>query len=1088
MSEGGIVTVLFTDVVNSTELLARLGDDRAETVRRAHFATLRQAIAKHDGREVKTMGDGFMMVFTSAVDALACAVTIQQAASTSGVEMRVGLHVGEPMRDGDDYFGTPVVIASRLCDAAAGGQILTSDLLHALVGNRGGFSFHDAGYLALKGLSEPVAAWEVAWHALRNDALALPGPLLAGERLAFVGRNDHLHQLRVHLKKAQDGHRALVMLAGEPGIGKTRLASEFAQVAHDEGAIVLFGRSDEETLLPYQPFVEALHHLVRSLAADELISLVGPNAGELARLLPALHHALPEWAEPMRSDPDSERYRLFEATAELFVALAVQAPVVLVLDDLHWADKPSLLLLEHLFRGPTDFALLVVGTYRDTDLDRRHPLASTLADLRRLLPFDRLALSGLGEDDLTHFIDLTTGHEPPPGFAAAIYDQTEGNPFFIGETLRHLVESGAVSVVDGEWTSASAIEDLGIPEGVTEVIGRRLSRLSEQANTVLAAAAVAGRDFELNVLERVTEIDEDQLLGALDEAVGARLVVELPGLAGRFHFAHALVRETLYDELSTARRVRMHRRVAQALEAAVATDGEQPLAQLAYHWFEAASAGDVDKVVEYSLRAGERALAQLAYEEAATNFERALQAVDLLDKADDSTRCELLLLLGDAQDRMADRADSQATFERAALIGRQLDSTDLFARAALGRAGVLVPGIIDRAALALLEEAHGRLGDDESALHVRVLARWSLELYFTEAHERAPMQPLADRALAMARRVGDPAALGYALNSAFMSDDHYDDVDRRIDMTTEALAIGEETNDATLTHWARLWLSYALLEKGDVDGFGAQVDAEEVLARTVKLPVIAWYVPLWRGTQAFIRGDLVEAERLAMEAFTLGQEAHDDASLQMFGVQLYALRFEQGRLDEVESTIAGLVEQFPTVPAWRVALAMLVAELGRGDEAREALEVVARDGFATLPRDANWLISMALMARTSLLLGTWEHAHEAYRSLLPFEHLFVVIGQAAEWYGSVARCLGELATAAGLYDEAVQHFERAVQADGERGAHRFRLHANWGMATALLRRDRPGDGERARALISKTEAEAEQRGLVSLTRRLRDLA
>ena len=1088
MTEGGIVTLLFTDVVNSTELLARLGDDRADAVRRSHFVALREAIAEHNGREVKTMGDGFMVVFASAVDALGCAVAIQQAASSREVEVRVGLHVGEPTRDGDDYFGTPVVVASRLCDAAAGGQILTSDLVRALVGTRGDFGFHDAGYLALKGLTEPVAAWEVAWQPLRSDAPALPASLLAGERLAFVGRNEHLHELRLQFKKAQDGHRALVMLAGEPGIGKTRLASEFAQVAHDEGALVLFGHSDEETLLPYQPFVEALQHVVHSVPAEELVRLLGPSAGELARLVPALHDALPGLSEPMRSDPDSERYRLFEATAGFFVALAEEAPVVLVLDDLHWADKPSLLLLQHLYRAATDFGLLIVGTYRDTDLDRRHPLASTLADLRRIVPFTRLALSGLGEQDLTAFIDLTTGQEPPPGFAAAIQDQTEGNPFFIGEILRHLIESGAVSVVDGEWTSAIDIDALGIPEGVTEVIGRRLSRLSDEANAVLAAAAVAGRDFDLDVLERVTEIDEDRLLSALDEAVTARLVVEVPGPAGRFHFAHALVRETLYDELSTARRVRMHRRVAQALEGAVATGAESPFAQLAHHWFEAASAGDVDKVVEYSLQAGQSALAQLAYEEAATNFERALQALDLSDEADDATRCELLLLLGDAQDRMAEVTASQATFERAAVVARGLDDTDLFVRAALGRAGVLIPGAVDRVALALLQEADHRLGDNDSAAHVRVLARWSLELYFTDAHERERVQPLADRALAMARRVGDPAALGYALNSAFMADDHYDDVDRRIDMTTETLAIAQQTNDATLTHWARLWLNIALLGKGDVTGFAAQIDAEEELAQTVKLPAIAWYVPLWRATNALIRGDLVAAERLALEALTLGQDANDETSLQMFGVQLYTVRLEQGRLDEVESTIVGMVEQFPSIPAWRVAQAMLTAELGRLDEARDHLEVVARDGFAMLPRDVNWIVAMALIARTALLLREWEHADEAYESLLPFEHLFVVIGQAAEWYGSAARCLGELATAAGRYDEAIPHFERAIEADGQRGAQRFMLHAKWGMATALLRRGQPGDRDRATALIEEAEPEADRRGLVALTRRLRGLA
>ena len=310
-----------------------------------------------------------------------------------------------------------------------------------------------------------------------GDQIPLPAQLMIGERLPFVGRDALLDELAIQFKKAQGGHRALVMLAGEPGIGKTRLAAEFARQAHADGATVLFGHCDEETLLPYQPFVEALHHVVRATSIDELHALIGHNGPELSRLLPALHDRLSELPDLMRTDPDSERFRLFEAATDLYAALAASGPVVLLLDDLHWADKPSLLLLHHLFRSSSELGLLVVGTYRDTDLDRRHPLAETLADLRRLVQYERLAVGGLAESDLTTFIDLVTGQEPPPEFARVVHDQTEGNPFFIGEVLRHLIESGAVTVSDGEWVPMISVEQLGIPEGVKEVIGRRLTRL-----------------------------------------------------------------------------------------------------------------------------------------------------------------------------------------------------------------------------------------------------------------------------------------------------------------------------------------------------------------------------------------------------------------------------------------------------------------------------------------------------------------------------------------------------------------------------------------------------------------------------------
>ena len=901
MSDGGIVTVLFTDVVNSTELLMQLGDERAETRRRDHFRVLRDAVADHGGHEVKTMGDGIMVVFPSAVDGVRCAVAIQRSTATKGVDVRVGLHVGEPIRDEGDYFGTPVVVARRLCDAASGGQILTSDLVHALVGTRDEFSFHDAGFLALKGIAEPVAAWEVGWATPDSGGLPLPAALAAGERLPFVGREDLLDELQVQWKKAKDGHRALVMLAGEPGIGKTRLAAEFARMVHAEGAQVLFGHADEETLLPYQPFVEAFHHVVRHADVDDLRTLVGDNGAELGRLLPALHDQLPGLREPMRSEPDSERFRLFEAATEFAAAVAAVSPLVLVLDDLHWADKPTLLLLHHLFRAPGDIGLLVVGTYRDTDLDRRHPLAETLADLRRLVEFERIPVGGLGEDDLTHFIDLVAGQQPPPEFARAILDQTEGNPFFIGEVLRHLIESGALSVVDGEWIPTVELEELGIPEGVKEVIGRRVTRLSDDANVVLAVAAVAGRDFELDVLDRVTELGENRLLTAIDEAVTARLVVELPGQVARFHFAHALVRETLYDELTTARRVRMHRRIAQVLEELHGASANPPLAQLAYHWFESASAADASVAVDYACRAGTRALERLAYEEAVSHFQRALEALDLVEAGDPATRGAVLIDLARARGASGDIQGSRKAFEDATNLGREVTDGVVLARAALGRAGLFTTGAMDAENVSRLEEALRHLPEGDSCERAQVLCRLGMELYW--GGDRQRMEALAGEGFEMARRIGDPVALGPALNVAAILYDSPADTERRLDLMQEAVKVAESSRDAATATLARGLAAWAHLEMGDIVGFEDTIDAGAAMVAESRLPSTMWWVPVWRANCALLRGDVAEAERLAFESFMLGQAADDIASLQTFGAQMFVIRRDQDRLGELEGNV-----------------------------------------------------------------------------------------------------------------------------------------------------------------------------------------
>jgi class 3 adenylate cyclase/tetratricopeptide (TPR) repeat protein len=1078
VSDGGIVTVLFTDVVNSTELLVQLGDERAESRRREHFKVLRDAVADHGGHEVKTMGDGVMVVFPSAVDAVRCAVAIQQSTATKGVDVRVGLHVGEPIRDEGDYFGTPVVVARRLCDAAAGGQILTSDLVQALVGSRSEFAFHDAGFLALKGIAEPVAAWEVGWDAGRTAGLPLPAALAAGERLPFVGRGDLLDELRVQWKKAKDGHRALVMLAGEPGIGKTRLASEFARQVHTDGAQVLFGHADEETLLPYQPFVEAFHHVVRHAPTDDLRAFVGGNGAELGRLLPALHDALPGLSDPMHSEePDSERFRLFEAATEFTAAIAAVAPVVLVLDDLHWADKPTLLLLHHLFRTPADIGLLVVGTYRDTDLDRRHPLAETLADLRRLVEFERIAVGGLGEAELTQFIDLVAGQSPPPEFARAVLDQTEGNPFFIGEVLRHLVESGALSVVDGEWVPTVELEELGIPEGVKEVIGRRVTRLSEDANAVLAVAAVAGRDFALDVLDRVTEMGENRLLSAIDEAVQARLVVELPGPVARFHFAHALVRETLYDELTTARRVRMHRRIAQTLEELHGQSANPPLAQLAYHWFESASAADARIAVDYSCRAGARAMARLAYEEAVTHFERALEAIDLIE-GDPPGRGVVLLDVADARAASGDIHGSRKALDDATALGRRVGDGVVLARAALERAGPFTTGTRDAENVLRLEEALRLLPEDDSSERARVLCRLGMEEYW--GGDRTRMEALATEGFEMARRLGDPSALSPALNVAAVLYDSPADTERRLDLMQEAVALAESSRDVSAATMARGLAAWSHLEMGDIAGFEITIEAGAVMVAEARLPSTTWWVPVWQASHALLRGDVVEAERLALESFVLGQAADDVGSLQTFGAQMFVIRRAQGRLEELEANVRGMVTEFPAVPAWRGALALLLAESGRPDDAQAELDILAADNCARIPRDNLWLIALSLISAAAFHVGDAEHAAAAYPLLLPYEHRFVTVGQVF-CEGSVARMLGEFAAACGRLDDAVAHFERGIERDRGMSGQRSALYGQAELVTTLIRRNGPGDSARATALGAETIVEANELGLTSIT-------
>ncbi|HEV3364695.1 MAG TPA: AAA family ATPase, partial [Acidimicrobiia bacterium] len=520
--------VLFTDQVGSTELRSRLGEVAAEDLRRQHDALVAGAVAGSGGTVIKNLGDGLMATFGGASDAVAAAVAIQQAIERhnrgggTALGVRIGVSAGDVIFEDGDCFGTPVIEAARLCAVARGGQILASEIVRWMA-HAGEETFTPVGSLELKGLTRPLPTVQVDWEPPAQSPVPLPTFLTDIGRI-FVGRDSELDRLAQLWKEAAAGERRVAFLAGEPGVGKTRLAADLATRVHDEGATVLAGRCDEDLGVPYQPFVEALRHFVDH--APGLEERLGRYGGELTRLVPELPERIPGVAAPLRSDPEMERYRLFDAVAAWLTATSTKEPLLLVLDDLQWAAKPTLMLLRHIVASASG-RIFVLGTYRDTELTHDHPLLEIVPDLRRQGGVDRLSLAGLDDVGVAALVEQASGQaldNAGLALARAVHAETEGNPFFVREVLRHLAETGAIQRREGTWTTHVPVDQLGIPEGVRDVVGRRLARLSGDTNQALRVAAVVGPEFELGVVQAAGDLSEEKLLAAIEEAADARVV------------------------------------------------------------------------------------------------------------------------------------------------------------------------------------------------------------------------------------------------------------------------------------------------------------------------------------------------------------------------------------------------------------------------------------------------------------------------------------------------------------------------------------------------------------------------------------
>jgi tetratricopeptide (TPR) repeat protein len=854
--------------------------------------------------------------------------------------------------------------------------------------------------------------------------------------------------------------------------------------------VVLFGRCDEESVVAFQPFVEAIAHYVDTTPPAQLRAELGAQAADLALLVPGLGRHLPELAGVAGTGAETERYRIFEAVAALFANVGAEAPVVVVLDDLHWADRPTLGLLQHLIRRSGEVPLLILGTYRDTDLVRTHPMAETLADLRRADLVARLPLRGLSADDVLALV--TAGNLARPAdaeLAAALWAETEGSPLFLREILRHLDETGSLTREDtGRWRALRRIDQLGIPEGVKEVIGRRLTRLSEAANIALRTGSVLGREVRLDVLEAVTDLGTDQLLDALDEAAAAGVVDEQPGAVGRWSFTHALVRQALYEELSLTRRVRLHQRVGEALEVLEPGDGPQ-LAELAYHFCQAAVAGGADRAIDYARRAGQYALTLAAYEEAARHF---AMAVEVADDANAHTglRADLLLAQGDAEMRVGDARVARATFERVvALVGTS--DPEQLARAACGYAGGASRPIwvemffVNERVIALLESALGALPEGDSDLRARLLACLAQELYFLPGTEER-REELSATAVAMARRLDEPATLAYVLSTRNLAVFGPEKASELRTNSSEIVDLAQALGDRQMEAHALRTRFSGYCQLDEMPAAYADFCQWQELADQLKDPIAA-VVDRWlRGTMAMLEGRFDDAETLITEGFHLGQETRDRNSFGAFAMTMSELRHLQGRVAELLNPIIAAKELYPLGKNWADAvLAGTFADLGMRAEARACLDRIDPADPMVLPLNLTWLMAMGMLARACYRLDDRAKAEVVYRLLAPFADLSGLAS--AMMTGSMHLPLAMTAATAGRLADAEAHFEAALVANTANGWRPWVAQTQAHYARLLLERSGAGDRARARQLIDEAVGTTAELGMAALSREAEEI-
>ena len=906
----------------------------------------------------------------------------------------------------------------------------------------------------------------------------------------LVGRERELAELLDALDQAATGRGRLMLIGGEPGIGKSRLADELASRARQGGFQVLWGRAWEDAgAPPYWPWIQALRVYLRSTPIDDVRRDLGSGAVDMAHILPELRDVFPDLPPPPDAASESARFQLFDSTATLLRNVAFGRPMLVVLDDLQAADTASILFLRFLASQLGDMPMMVVGTYRDVELTPEHPLTTAIAELAREPVARVLELGGLPADAVGEYLRSTTSLSPRDTVVAAVWRATNGNPLFVGEAVRLLTAEGRLT----DEADLTALH-VAVPQGVRAVIARRIGHLGDETARALGLGAALGPEFSVDVLLRIGDFESERLLDLIDDAVGSGLLVPVAGVRGRYRFSHDLVRETLYDELSPGRRSRLHGRIATVIEELYAASIDAHGAELAFHFVQAAllrgvvrndevDEGFGPKAVAYARQAGDDATLSLAYEEAARLYRMALAVLDLDERPDDETRVEVMLVLGDDLSRAGDLDAARAAFLDAAAIARRTGNGARLARAALGfggrhrwaRAGR------DTRLIPLLQDALVMLGGGDDRLRVQLLTRLACA-WRSSPERRDDSSGLSRQAVEIARRLHDPATVSDALIGRFWATWWPDNPDERDAIAVEVRSIADALEDGERKAGSHLLTFLTRMERGLLAEAREEMAALTRAIEDLRQPAHLWLDWTNRALLALVIGDLADAEEYIVRELKTEYQVtfirdeicvREDPSVSAPSRTGSVGRggIHGPRLSRRLSVVS-VSPRRPCVPSPRPRT---------GCRGSILLDELAKDDFAALYQDNEWLLGMGLASEACALLGDASAAATLYEQLRPYAGRHA-IGFSDGSIGAVDRYLGLLAATLGQLDDAIGHLAAAIEVNESMGARPFAAHCRHDLAGVLRQRDAAGDRGRADQLDAAARTAAAQLGMALASR------